>query len=71
MEQNKYLKQYVERLDVSENIINTLKSNKINTLGELSNYKKSELKEMGILANDVNKIEVDLELLGLSLKGSL
>ena len=48
-----------------------LKENKITTLGELSKYKKSQLKDMGLLQNEINKIEVELELLGLTLKGSL
>lgn len=71
MQENKYSNQFVDKLSVNNNIINTLKENNINTLGELSNYKKSQLRNMGIQSADVNKIEVDLELLGLTLKGSL
>lgn len=71
MENNKYFKQFVDRLDINQNAIEKLKENKIITLGKLSDYKKSQLKEMGLLQNDINKIEVELELLGLTLKGSL
>lgn len=71
MENNKYFYQFVDRLDVNQNAIDTLKQNEITTLGKLSNYKKSQLKDMGLLANEINKIEVELELLGLTLKGSL
>lgn len=71
MENNKYFYQFVDRLDVNQKAIDTLKENEINTLGTLSNYKKSQLKDMGLLQNEINKIEVELELLGLSLKGSL
>lgn len=71
MQNNKYFSQFVDRLDVNQNALDTLKENKINTLGELGNYKKSQLKDMGLLQNEINKIEVELELLGLSLKGSL
>ena len=71
MENNKYFKQFVDRLDVNQKAIDTLKENEINTLGTLSNYKKSQLKDMGLLQNEINKIEVELELLGLTLKGSL
>lgn len=71
MQNNKYYSQFVDRLDVNQNAIDTLKENKINTLGNLGNYKKSQLKDMGLLQNDINKIEVELELLGLCLKGSL
>ncbi len=71
MENNKYFKQFVDRLDVNQKALDTLKENKITTLGELSSYKKSQLKDMGLLQNEINKIEVELELLGLTLKGSL
>ncbi len=71
MQENKYYKQYVDRLDVNVNIIDKLKENKITTLGALSNYKKSDLRNFGIDGADINKIETELELLGLSLKDSL
>lgn len=71
MQENKYFSQFVDRLDVNQKALDTLKENEINTLGKLSNYKKSQLKDMGLLSNDINKIEVELELLGLTLKGSL
>lgn len=70
MENNKYFYQFVDRLDVNQKAIDTLKENEINTLGTLSNYKKSQLKDMGLLQNEINKIEVELELLGLTLKSS-
>ena len=41
MENNKYFKQFVDRLDVNQKALDTLKENKITTLGELSKYKKS------------------------------
>ena len=71
MENNKYFKQFVDRLDVNQKALDTLKENKITTIRELSKYKKSQLKDMGLLQNEINKIEVELELLGLTLKGSL
>jgi DNA-directed RNA polymerase alpha subunit len=71
MQNNKYFGQFVDRLDVNQNALDTLKENKINTLGQLGNYKKSQLKDMGLLQNEISKIEVELELLGLGLKGSL
>lgn len=71
MENNKYFYQFVDRLDVNQKAIDTLKENEITTLGSLSNYKKSQLKDMGLLQNEINKIEVELELLGMTLKGSL
>lgn len=69
MQENKYYKQYVDRLDVNVNIIDKLKEHRIKTLGDLSQYKKSDLKNFEIKQSDINKIESDLELLGLNLKG--
>ena len=71
MQINKYFNQFIDRLDVNQKSIDKLKENEIITLGNLSNYKKSQLKDMGLQQNEINKIEVELELLGLSLKGSL
>lgn len=71
METNKYFNQYIDRLDVNQNALEKLKANEIITLGKLSNYKKSQLKDLGLQQNEISKIEVELELLGLSLKGSL
>ena len=71
METNKYFNQYIDRLDVNQNALEKLKANEIITLGKLSNYKKSQLQDFGLQQNEISKIEVELELLGLSLKGSL
>ena len=68
MQESKYLKQSIDTLEVNRNVIDTLKKNNINTLGELSTYRKSELKGFGLLTSEVNKVEIELELLGLSLK---
>ena len=34
-------------------------------------YSKTQLKKFGLLQSEISKIEVELELLGLTLKGSL
>lgn len=71
MENNKYYNQFIDRLDVKQDALETLKQNNINTLGTLSMYSKTQLKKFGLLQPEINKIEVELELLGLTLKGSL
>lgn len=71
MENNKYYNQFIDRLDVKQNALDTLKQNNISTLGTLSQYSKTQLKDFGLLQPEINKIEVELELLGLTLKGSL
>lgn len=68
MLENKYKKQFVDRLDVNQNAINILKENNINTLWDLSNYKTSQLVNIGIEQNIVDEIETKMELLGIRLK---
>ena len=48
--------------------INKLNENSITKIGELCTQGKTELKNMGISMNDANKIEIELELMGLKLK---
>lgn len=66
----KYLKQSVDRLDISEISINILKEKKIDTLGKLSNYSKNKLNSFDLLPNEINKIEIELELLGITLRNN-
>lgn len=66
---NKYEEQNVDRLEIPCNSINLLKENNIKKLGDLSKYTRTNLKDMGLLQNEVAKINVELELLGLGLKG--
>lgn len=70
-DENKYTKQKIERLDIPVSQIDILKQNKINTLGELCRHTKTELKEMNIDVKYINKIQIELQLLGLNLKGGL
>lgn len=70
-DENKYTKQKVERLDIPISQIDILKQNKIQTLGELCKYSKTDLKEMNIDVKYINKIQIELQLLGLDLKGVL
>lgn len=48
METNKYFNHYIDRLDVNQKALEKLKANEIITLGELSNHKKSQLKNFWI-----------------------
>ena len=69
--ENKYIKQSIERLDIPVSEIDILKENNIMTLGNLSNYTKTDLKNINIPTNNINKIEIELQLLGLNLKGNI
>ena len=67
----KYREQKIDRLDVNCGIIETLKNNEIITIRDLYKKSKTDLREMAIETNDINKIYVELQLLGLNLKGAL
>ena len=68
--EEKYTKQSVDRfLFIKEDKLNTLKSNDVKTLGELSNKTRTDLKNYGFEHYEINKIDIELQLLGLGLKG--
>lgn len=69
--ENKLIKQSIDRLDLADKIINTLKENNIKTIGQLCKKTKSDLKKIDLLQNEVNKIDIELQLLGLTLKNSI
>ena len=65
MEQ-KISNQRIDRLDINDNILNVLKENEITTLGNLCSKSKTDLKNIGLLPNESNKVEVELQLMGLN-----
>ncbi len=67
--ENKYIKQNIERLDIPVSEINILKENNITTLGNLCDYTKTDLKRFELKQDNINKIQIELQLLGLNLKG--
>lgn len=69
--EEKYSKQSINRFDfITEEKINILKQNNVKSLGELANKTRANLKEYGFENFEINKIDIELQLLGLSLKGS-
>ena len=70
-EENKYIKQSIERLDIPVEKIDILKGKKKKTLGDLCNYSKTDLKSFNLSSNEINKIQIELQLLGLKLKNVL
>lgn len=65
----KYTKQSIDRfLFIKEDILNVLKSDNVKTLGQLSNKTRTELKNYGFEHYEINKIDIELQLLGLGLK---
>ena len=69
--ENKYDNQNVDILDISCRIIDILKDNKIKKLSQLAKKSKSYLRKLGLENQEINKIDIELQLLGLSLKGSI
>ncbi len=67
---NKLHNQSIERLDISSNIIETLKRNEIIIIKQLCGKTKTYLKNLGLTNDDANKVEIELQLLGLNLKTS-
>ncbi len=65
----KLKKQSIDRLDISNNANDILKENKILTLGEICKKNKKELKNYGLSLDIIKEIELELQLIGLSLKG--
>lgn len=69
--EEKYSKQSINRFDfITEEKINILKQKNINTLGQLANKTKTDLNKYGFESYEINKIDIELQLLGLGLKGS-
>lgn len=63
-------KQSIDRLDINTKTSEILKKNNINSLEKLCSTTKTNLKEINLEFNDIKKIEVELQLLGLNLKNN-
>lgn len=69
--ENKLFSQSIRRLDLEDKILDILENNDIRTLGVLCGKTKTELKKIGLTQNQINKLEIELQLLGLVLRNSL
>ena len=67
----KILKQSIDRIDINVNILNLLKENGIITISDLCSKSKTDLKNLTLSIQEINKIQIELQLLGLNLKGGL
>lgn len=67
--EEKYTKQSIDRfLFIKENMLNVLKDDNVKTLGQLSNKTRTDLRNYGFEHYEINKIDIELQLLGLGLK---
>ena len=64
-------KQSINRLDIPDRAIKILENNGITMLGNLIDNSKSDLKKWGLEQFEINKINIELQLIGSNLKGSL
>jgi DNA-directed RNA polymerase alpha subunit len=63
--------QSIERLDITCATIKKLKDSKITKIGQLCKKSRTDLKELSFESYEINKIDIELQLLGLNLRGSL
>lgn len=69
--EEKLKKQSINRLDIPDRAIKILENNGITMLGNLIDNSKSDLKKWGLEQFEINKINIELQLIGSNLKGSL
>ena len=69
MFETKYDKQSIDRFTfIKEENLTQMKNNNIKTLGQLSKQTKTDLRNLGFENFEINKIDIELQLLGLGLK---
>ena len=69
MFESKYEKQSIDRFTfIKEKYLTQMKNNNIKTLGQLSKQTKTDLRNLGFGNFEINKIDIELQLLGLGLK---
>ena len=69
--EEKLKKLSINRLDIPDRAIKILENNGITMLGNLIDNSKSDLKKWGLEQFEINKINIELQLIGSNLKGSL
>ena len=67
--EEKYSKQSIDRfLFIKEEMLTKLKQDNVKTLGQLSKKTRTDLKNYGFENFEINKIDIELQLLGLDLR---
>lgn len=61
----------INKLKLKDELVNIFEKNNVNTLGDLINKTKKEIKSFGVEQEVVNQMEIKLELIGLCFKNSL
>lgn len=64
---NEYINKKIDIIDIPIEIKQLLRQNGIETIQELCTKTKTELKNMRLSFSEINKIQVEVQLLGLNL----
>lgn len=64
---NKYLSQNIDIIDIQKEIKELLKENGVITIEDLCSKTKTDLKKMRLSFSEINRIQVEVQLLGLNL----
>ena len=65
---NEYLSKKIDIIDIPKEIKELLNQNKVITIEDLCSKTKTELKNMRLSFSEINKIQVEVQLLGLNLQ---
>lgn len=66
--ENEYLMKKIDVIDIPKEIKDLLKQNNVVTINDLCSKTKNELKQIRLSFSEINKIQVEVQLLGLNLK---
>lgn len=64
---SKVLEKKIENLGVESNIVEKLKKNDINFIKDIWSLKRRDLKNIGLMDNEIKKVIIKLELHGIDL----
>ena len=64
---NKYLNQNIDIIDIQKEIKQLLKDNGVITIEDLCSKTETDLKKMRLSFSEINRIQVEVQLLGLNL----
>ena len=65
---NEYLSEKIDIIDSPKEIKQILKKNGVETISDLCSKTKTDLKNMRLSFYEINKIQVEVQLLGLNLQ---
>lgn len=61
----------ITELDIDNSLADTLKKNNINSIYDLCTYSRKDLSGLGMENTQINKVAIELQLMGLDLRPNL